>query len=66
MAAVKRSQTLTCWKAPPPINGPALVMRLDVAPFNNIQVRQAIQMSIDLETIAKTYLGGMCRDTDGH
>jgi peptide/nickel transport system substrate-binding protein len=32
--------------------------RNDVAPFNDVRVRQAMQMSIDLPTIAKTYYGG--------
>jgi len=41
-----------------PLNGPALAYRLTVAPYNNIQVRQAIQMAIDLSTIASSYLGG--------
>ena len=32
--------------------------RNDKAPYNNIQVREALQMAIDLPTIAKTYYGG--------
>ena len=33
--------------------------RNDVAPFNDIKVRKAMQMAIDLATIAKTYYGGL-------
>jgi len=32
--------------------------RNDKAPYNNIQVREALQMAIDLPTIAQTYYGG--------
>ena len=32
--------------------------RNDVTPFNDIRVRKAMQMAIDLPTIAKTYYGG--------
>jgi peptide/nickel transport system substrate-binding protein len=32
--------------------------RNDKAPFNDIRVREALQMSIDLSTIAKSYYGG--------
>jgi len=32
--------------------------RNDKAPFNDIRVREALQMAIDLPTIAKTYYGG--------
>jgi peptide/nickel transport system substrate-binding protein len=35
-------------------------MRNDVKPFNDIRVRQALQMAIDLTTIAKTYYSGTC------
>ncbi|MBN2077267.1 MAG: ABC transporter substrate-binding protein [Dehalococcoidales bacterium] len=41
-----------------PIDGYTLDMRCDMEPFTNIKVRQALQMSIDLETIAATYYGG--------
>jgi len=34
--------------------------RNDVKPFNDIRVREAMQMAIDLPTIAKTYYGGSC------
>ena len=33
--------------------------RIDVAPFNDIRVRKAMQMAIDLPTIAKTYYQGL-------
>jgi len=33
--------------------------RNDVKPFNDIRVRQALQMALDLPTIAKTYYGGI-------
>ena len=33
--------------------------RNDVAPFNDIRVRKAMQMAIDLPTIARTYYGGI-------
>jgi ABC-type transport system substrate-binding protein len=32
--------------------------RNDVAPFNNLQVREAMQLAIDLPTIAQTYYNG--------
>jgi len=32
--------------------------RIDMAPFNDIRVRKAMQMAIDLPTIAKTYYQG--------
>ena len=32
----------------------------DVKPFNDIRVREAMQMAIDLPTIANTYYGGTC------
>ena len=35
-------------------------MRNDVKPFNDIRVRQALQMAIDLPTITKTIYGGTC------
>ena len=34
--------------------------RNDTAPFNDKRVRQALQMAIDLPTIAETYYGGTC------
>ena len=37
-------------------------LRVDKAPFTDIRVRKALQMAIDLDTIAKTYYGGT---TDG-
>ena len=35
-----------------------LLPRDDKAPFNNVNVREALQMAIDLPTIAKTYYNG--------
>ena len=37
--------------------------RNDKAPFNNVQVRQALQMSINLPQIAQTYYGGQSEST---
>jgi peptide/nickel transport system substrate-binding protein len=34
--------------------------RNDVKPFNDIRVREAMQMAIDLPTLAKTYYSGSC------
>ena len=39
-------------------SGASIDPRNDVAPFNDIRVRKAMQMAIDLPTIAKTYYGG--------
>ena len=41
-------------------NGTAITVdpRNDVKPFTDIRVREALQMAIDLPTIAKTYYGG--------
>jgi peptide/nickel transport system substrate-binding protein len=36
----------------------ALDMRVDKAPFTDIKVRKALQMALDLPTIAKAYYGG--------
>jgi len=33
-------------------------MRTDKAPFNDIKVREALQLAVDLKTIAKTHYGG--------
>jgi peptide/nickel transport system substrate-binding protein len=46
------------------INGPSsnaitIEPRNDKAPFNDIRVRRAMQMALDLPTIAKAYYGGM-------
>jgi ABC-type transport system substrate-binding protein len=38
---------------------PSVDLRFDMAPFNDIKVRKAMQMSIDLPTIAKTYYQGL-------
>ena len=38
--------------------GPAIELRTDKAPFNDIKVRKALQLAVDLPTIAKTYYYG--------
>ncbi len=45
-----------------PASGAALAFRNDNEPFTDIRVRKALQMSIDRETIAKTYYGGTAGD----
>ena len=37
--------------------------RNDKAPYNNLQVREALQMAIDLPTIAQTYYSGKSEST---
>ena len=39
---------------------PTVDPRMDVKPFSDIKVRQAMQQAIDLPTIAATYYGGTC------
>jgi len=34
--------------------------RNDVKPFNDVRVREALQLALDLPTIAKSYYGGTC------
>lgn len=46
-----------------PFNGDALWMMVDQKPFNDINVRKAMQMSIDLNTIAQTLYGGTVSGT---
>jgi peptide/nickel transport system substrate-binding protein len=46
-----------------PQTGDAIVMMLDKEPFTDIKVRKAMQMAIDLDTIAATYYGGMVDGT---
>ena len=41
----------------------ALGMRVDKAPFTDIRVRKAMQMAMDLKTIAATYYGGVVDPT---
>lgn len=42
------------WPSP----GLSLELKCDKAPFNDIRVRKALQMSIDREAVAETYYGG--------
>jgi ABC-type transport system substrate-binding protein len=41
-----------------PVQGQTLDFRCDLEPFTDIRVRKALQMAIDLKTIAETYYGG--------
>ena len=45
----------------PAPNALSIDPRNDVKPFNDIKVRKAMQMAIDLPTICKTYYLGTCR-----
>ena len=45
-------------KATLPMDGVTLDLRCDMDPFTDVRVRKALQMSIDLETIASTFYGG--------
>ena len=38
----------------------SIVPRNDKAPFNDVQVREALQMAIDLQGLATNYYGGTC------
>ena len=44
----------------PNTNGPTITLqpRYDCAPFNDIRIRKALQMAVDLPTIARSYYGG--------
>ncbi len=46
-----------------PQNGWAILMHVDTKPFNDIRVRKAMQMSLDLPTISKTFFGGSVSPT---
>ena len=39
-------------------NGWSILLHVDTKPFDDIRVRKAMQMSLDLPTIAQTYYGG--------
>jgi peptide/nickel transport system substrate-binding protein len=41
-----------------PGDAPCIMMKVDQKPFSDIRVRKAMQMTIDLPTIAKTYYNG--------
>jgi peptide/nickel transport system substrate-binding protein len=41
-----------------PQNGWGIFLHVDMKPFNDIRVRQAMQKAIDIKTIAETYYGG--------
>ena len=41
-----------------PADGTTLDLRCDMEPFTDLKVRKALQMSIDLETIANSFYGG--------
>jgi len=46
--------------AVPNAYGTTIDPRNDVTPFNDIRVRKAMQMALDLPTITATYFGGTC------
>jgi peptide/nickel transport system substrate-binding protein len=46
-----------------PQNGWSILMHVDTKPFDDIRIRKAMQMSLDLPTIAKTYYGGTVSST---
>lgn len=43
--------------------GPAIEYRCDMKPFTDIRVRTALQMALDLDTIAKTFYDGVVEGT---
>ncbi len=47
----------------PPDYGVTLNPRVDVVPFNDVRVREAMQLAIDAPSIAKTYYGGTTNST---
>jgi len=46
-----------------PVNGSALWLMVDKKPFDDIRVRQAMQMAINLPELASTYYGGYVAGT---
>ena len=61
--SLKRNQNLK--QAPIPGGFSGLFVQLDQKPFDDIRVRQALQMSFDLDTLAKTFYGGTVDGTPG-
>jgi peptide/nickel transport system substrate-binding protein len=55
---LKRSSPNILQKTYPPLIGESLDPRNDVAPFSDIRVREAMQLAIDLPTIASSYYSG--------
>jgi peptide/nickel transport system substrate-binding protein len=53
----KNSPEITQYRVPN--GGWAVLMRCDTAPFNDIRVRTAMQMAIDLKAIAKSHYSGL-------
>lgn len=41
-----------------PVAGQAIMIHVDTKPFDDLRVRKAMQMAIDLKTIAQSYYGG--------
>jgi peptide/nickel transport system substrate-binding protein len=46
-----------------PAPGQSLELRVDKAPFTDIRVRKALQMAVDLKTIAQSFYGGYVDST---
>lgn len=57
-AAILQKSIPTLLKQGWPTNGWAILMHVDINPFSDIRVRKAMQMSLDLPTIAESYYGG--------
>jgi peptide/nickel transport system substrate-binding protein len=57
VASLKKSNPELIWKQNPQVSI-VLAMRNDKAPFTDIKVRKAMQMAMDLPTIAQEYYGG--------
>jgi len=46
-----------------PFNGVTIDMNVNVAPYTDLRVRKALQMAIDIKTMAETYYGGHAETT---